>query len=223
MYNPTLIMKKLLITIGAITASFINAVHAGSGSVSLGYGTDAFNQGSILADESLSASVSYGTEVGGFGVEGSASTIDELSNGQSLYVFSGGVSKQLGELLDVYVGLQHEEIIDGASQLDAAIKVELDYHLSPYFLILRDTSDNNYVFEGGASHSFDLEFASLTLAGSLGNSDRYGIEDNDYYTLGASVSKNLSDSVEASVGYTRVDSDSIDSEDLLSAGLTFSF
>lgn len=216
-------MKKLLITIGAITASFINAVHAGSGSVSLGYGTDAFNQGSILADESLSASVSYGTEVGGFGVEGSASTIDELSNGQSLYVFSGGVSKQLGELLDVYVGLQHEEIIDGASQLDAAIKVELDYHLSPYFLILRDTSDNNYVFEGGASHSFDLEFASLTLAGSLGNSDRYGIEDNDYYTLGASVSKNLSDSVEASVGYTRVDSDSIDSEDLLSAGLTFSF
>lgn len=223
MYNPTLIMKKLLITIGAITASFINAVHAGSGSVSLGYGTDAFNQGSILADESLSASVSYDTEVGGFGVEGSASTIDELSNGQSLYVFSGGVSKQLGELLDVYVGLQHEEIIDGASQLDAAIKVELDYHLSPYFLILRDTSDNNYVFEGGASHSFDLEFASLTLAGSLGNSDRYGIEDNDYYTLGASVSKNLSDSVEASVGYTRVDSDSIDSEDLLSAGLTFSF
>lgn len=223
MYNPTLIMKKLLITIGAITASFINAVHAGSGSVSLGYGTDAFNQGSILADESLSASVSYGTEVGGFGVEGSASTIDELSNGQSLYVFSGGVSKQLGELLDVYVGLQHEEIIDGASQLDAAIKVELDYHLSPYFLILRDTSDNNYVFEGGASHSFDLEFASLTLAGSLGNSDRYGIEDNDYYTLGASVSKNLSDSVEASFGYTRVDSDSIDSEDLLSAGLTFSF
>ena len=216
-------MKKLLITIGAITASFINAVHAGSGSVSLGYGTDAFNQGSILADESLSASVSYGAEVGGFGVEGSASTIDELSNGQSLYVFSGGVSKQLGELLDVYVGLQHEEIIDGASQLDAAIKVELDYHLSPYFLILRDTSDNNYVFEGGASHSFDLEFASLTLAGSLGNSDRYGIEDNDYYTLGASVSKNLSDSVEASVGYTRVDSDSIDSEDLLSAGLTFSF
>lgn len=216
-------MKKLLITIGAITASFINAVHAGSGSVSLGYGTDAFNQGSILADESLSASVSYGTEVGGFGVEGSASTIDELSNGQSLYIFSGGVSKQLGELLDVYVGLQHEEIIDGASQLDAAIKVELDYHLSPYFLILRDTSDNNCVFEGGASHSFDLEFASLTLAGSLGNSDRYGIEDNDYYTLGASVSKNLSDSVEASVGYTRVDSDSIDSEDLLSAGLTFSF
>ena len=61
MYNPTLIMKKLLITIGAITASFINAVHAGSGSVSLGYGTEAFNQGSILADESLSASVSYGT------------------------------------------------------------------------------------------------------------------------------------------------------------------
>jgi len=216
-------MKKLLITIGAITASFINAIHAGSGSVSLGYGTEAFNQGSILADESLSASVSYGTEVGGFGVEGSASTIDELSNGQSLYVFSGGVSKQLGELLNVYVGLQHEEIIDGASQLDAAIKVGLDYHLSPYFLILRDTSDNNYVFEGGASHSFDLEFASLTLAGSLGNSDRYGIQDNDYYTLGASVSKNLSDSVEASAGYTHVDSDSIDSEDLLSAGLTFSF
>jgi hypothetical protein len=223
MYNPTLIMKKLLITISAITASFINAIHAGSGSVSLGYGTDAFNQGSILADESLSAAVSYSAEVGNFSAEGSVSTVDELSNGQSLYVFSGGVSKQLGELLDVYVGLQHEEIIDGASQLDAVIRVGLDYHLSPYFLILRDTSDNNYVFEGGASHSFNLNFASLTLAGSLGNSDRYGIEDNDYYTLETSVSKSLSDSVEASIGYAYVDSDSIDSEDLLSAGLTFSF
>jgi len=223
MYNPTLIMKKLLITISAITASLINAVHAGSGSVSLGYGTDTFNQGSILADESFSASVSYGTEVGGLDVEGSASTIDELSNGQSLYVFSGGVSKQLGELLDVYVGLQHEEIVDGASQLDAVIRVGMNYHFSPYFLILRDTSDDNYVFEGGLSYSFDLQFASLTLAGSLGNSDRYGIEDNDYHTFGASVSKSLSDSVEASVGYTHVDSDSIDSEDLLSAGLTFSF
>ena len=223
MYNPTLIMKKLLITIGAITASFINAVHAGSGSVSLGYGTDAFNQGSILADESLSASVSYGTEVGGFGVEGSASTIDELSNGQSLYVFSGGASKQLGELLDVYVGLRHEEIIDGASQLDAVVKVGLDYHLSPYLLITRDTSEDNYGFEIGGSQSIDVNFASLTLAGSVGNADRYGIEDNDYHALGASVSRKLSDSVEAEIGYSYVDSDSIGNEDLVSAGLTFSF
>jgi len=217
-------MKTKLLTVTALVAAlFINAVHAGSGAVSLGYGTDTFSKGSLLTEESISASVSYGAEIGGLNVEGSASSVDELSDGKSVYVFSGGVSSTIGELLNVYVGLEHEEIIDGGSQLDAALKLSIDYALSPYLLILRDTSDNNYVFEGGVSHAFDLNFADLTLGGSLGNSDRYGIEDNDYYSIGLSLSKSLSDSVEASAGYDRVDSDSIDGEDVLSASFTFSF
>jgi hypothetical protein len=217
-------MKTKLLTVTALVAAlFINAVHAGSGAVSLGYGTDTFSKGSLLTEESISASVSYGAEIGGLNVEGSASSVDELSDGQSVYTFSGGVSSAIGELLNVYVGLEHEEIIDEGSQLDAALKLSINYALSPYFLILRDTSDDNYVFEGGIAHTFDLDFADLTLAGSLGNADRYGIEDNDYHSLGASLSKNLSDSVGASAGYTRVNSDSIDGEDLLSASFTFSF
>jgi hypothetical protein len=217
-------MKTKLLTVTALVAAlFINAVHAGSGAVSLGYGTDTFSKGSLLTEESISASVSYGAEIGGLNVEGSASSVDELSDGQSVYTFSGGVSSAIGELLNVYVGLEHEEIIDGGSQLDAALKLSINYALSPYFLILRDTSDDNYVLEGGIAHTFDLDFADLTLAGSLGNADRYGIEDNDYHSLGASLSKNLSDSVGASAGYTRVNSDSIDGEDLLSASFTFSF
>jgi hypothetical protein len=217
-------MKTKLLTVTALVAAlFINAVHAGSGTVSLGYGTDTFSKGSLLTEESISASVSYGAQIGGLNVEGSASSVDELSDGQSVYTFSGGVSNAIGELLNVYIGIQHEEIIDGGSQLDAALSINLDYALSPYFLILRDTSDDNYVFEGGISHKFDLDFADLTLAGSLGNADRYGIEDNDYHSLGASLSKNLSESVGASIGYTRVNSDSIDGEDLLSAAFTLSF
>jgi hypothetical protein len=217
-------MKTKLITVTALVAAFfINAVHAGSGAVSLGYGTDTFSKGSLLTEESISASVSYGAEVESLNVEGSVSSFDELSDGKSVYIFSGGVSSAIGDLLNVYVGLEHEEIIDGGSQLDAALELSLNYTLSPYFLILRDTSDNNYVFEGGASHTFDLNFADLTLAGALGNSDRYGIEDNDYYSLGLSLSKTLTDSVQASAGYDRVDSDSIDGEDVLSASFTFSF
>lgn len=217
-------MKTKLLTVTALVAAlFINAVHAGSGAVSLGYGTDTFSKGSLLTEESISASVSYGAEIGGLNVEGSASSVDELSDGQSVYTFSGGVSSAIGELLNVYVGLEHEEIIDEGSQLDAALKLSINYVLSPYFLILRDTSDDNYVLEGGIAHTFDLDFADLTLAGSLGNADRYGIEDNDYHSLEVSLSKNLSDSVGASAGYTRVNSDSIDGEDLLSASFTFSF
>lgn len=216
-------MKKLLITLTAITALIINAAYAGSGSVSLGYGSDTFNKGSLLTEENLSASVEYSTELNGLGVQASASSADELSDGNSVYVFSGGVSNQIADLVNVYLGLEHEEMVSGGSQLDAVLKASVSSVLSPYFLIQRDTSDNNYVVEAGISHSFDLNFANLALAGSIGNADRYGIENNDYYTLGASLSKDLTDTVQASISYDRVDSESIDGEDLLSAGLSFSF
>lgn len=216
-------MKTLFITISAVTAFFINAASAGSGSVSLGYGTDTFNKGSLLTEESLSASVGYSQEIESLTFEGSAASFDELSDGQSVYVFSVGASSEFASLLKAYVGLEHEEIVNGQSQLDAVVRLSLNTALSPYVLIQRDTSDNNYVFEGGVSHGFDLQFAELTLGGSVGNSDRYGVKNNDYYQVGATLSKNLTDSIEASVGYARVDSESMNGEDLLSAGLSFSF
>lgn len=222
-YNPTLIMKTLFITISAVTAFFINAASAGSGSVSLGYGTDTFNKGSLLTEESLSASVGYSQEVESLTFEASASSFDELSDGQSVYVFSAGASSEFLDLLKAYVGLEHEEIVNGQSQLDVVAKLSLNTALSPYILIQRDTSDNNYVFEGGASHGFDLQFANLTIGGSVGSADRYGVENNDYYQVGATLSKNLTDSVEASLGYARVDSESMDGENLLSAAFSFSF
>lgn len=216
-------MKTLFITISAVTAFFINAASAGSGSVSLGYGTDTFNKGSLLTEESLSASVGYSQEIESLTLEGSAASFDELSDGQSVYVFSVGASSEFADLLKAYVGLEHEEIVNGQSQLDVVARLSLNTVLSPYVLIQRDTSDNNYVFEGGVSHGFDLQFANLTIGGSVGNADRYGVENNDYYQVGATLSKNLTDSIEASVGYARVDSESMDGEDLLSAAFNFSF
>ena len=216
-------MKKLLITLTAITALIINAAYAGSGSVSLGYGSDTFNKGSLLTKENLSASVGYSQEVESLTLEGSAASFDELSDGQSVYIFSVGASSEFTDLLKAYIGLEHEETVNGKSQLDAVVRLSLNTVLSPYVLIQRDTSDNNYVFEGGVSHGFDLQFANLTVGGSVGNADRYGLKNNDYYQVGATLSKDLTDSVEASVGYSRVDSESMDGEDLLSAGLSFSF
>lgn len=217
-----LIMKTKILTVTAIAAALlINAVHAGS--VSLGYGTDSFSKGSILADEHLSASVSYSQDVGALSVEGSASAVDELSDGQSIYTFSGGVSSSLGDLLNAYVGLEHEEIVSGASQLDAVLELSLNSILNPSFLVQRDTSEDNYVLELGVSHSFDLSFANLELSGAVGNADRYGIEDNDYHRIGVELSKSLSETVSGNLSYDRVDSDSIDSADVISAGLTFSF
>jgi len=216
-------MKKLLITLTAITALIINAAYAGSGSVSLEYGTDTFNKGSLLTEENLSASVGYSQEIESLTLEGSASSFDELSDGQSVYIFSVGASSKFTDLLKAYVGFEHEEAVNGKSQLDAVVRLSLNTALSPYVLIQRDTSDNNYVFEGGVSHGFNLQFANLTVGGSVGNADRYDLQNNDYYQVGAILSKDLTDSIEASVGYARVDSESMDGEDLLSAGLSFSF
>ena len=216
-------MKKLLITLTAITALIINAAYAGSGSESLGYGSDTFNKGSLLTEENLSASVGYSQEIESLTLQGSAASFDELSDGQSVYIFSVGASSEFADLLKAYLGLEHEETVNGKSQLDAVARLSLNTALSPYVLIQRDTSDNNYVFEGGVSHDFDLQFANLTVGGSVGNADRYGLKNNDYYQVGATLSKDLTDSIEASVGYSRVDSESMDGEDLLSAGLSFSF
>ena len=216
-------MKTLLITITAITAFFINAASAGSGSIELGYGSDLFRNGSLIAQENTSAAINYQSKLSGLDVSASAQGAFDNENGDNIYILSAGASKQLSDLFTVYAGLEHEEALLGVSQLDAVIKIDLESILNPSLRIQRNLDESDYVFEGSISQSFDVRLADLNVGASYGSADRYGVSDNEYWLLSADFSKEISESVSASVSCARVDSDISGGENVISAGISLSF
>ena len=161
---------------------FINAAPAGSNSVDVGYTSDYFRRGALTAEESVQAGASFGFKALGLDSSVSAFTNQAVaSGGTDLYLIDAGASKSFGELLSVYVGLQHAEFIAGASTLEVNANVGIDTVLNPKLSIYRNTDDALYTYEASVSHSFDLEVADLGLSALYGNSDVTSSTDVDYY------------------------------------------
>ena len=194
-----------------------------AGSASIGYTSDYFRRGALLSEEALQTSVSVEKEVAGFALSAGASTNQAVSVGEDSYIIEGGASAQLGELLGLYVGLQHFEQRSDDATLEVNVAVSLDTVLSPTLSVFRDTDDELYTYELGVSHSIDAKVAELELSALYGNTDLTESTDEDYYTLGAKASKSLSENTTLEVGYDYVDSDLINDESIVSASLVFSF
>ena len=120
---------------------------ATAGSVSVGYASDYFRRGAILSSEAVQSSLSLDADVSGFNASVGASTNQSTSSGSDAYVIEFGASKQLADLLDVYVGLEHFEEVAGDAYLDARLSVSFDTILSPSVTLYRNTSDDLYTFE----------------------------------------------------------------------------
>jgi len=194
-----------------------------AGSASIGYTSDYFRRGALLSEEAVQSSVSYSQNLLGLEFSLGASTNQPVSVGEDSYIIEGGASKQFGELLDLYVGLQHFEQRSSASSLEVQVGATFNTLLNPSASLFRDTDDELYTFELGLGHSFDLNFAELDLSASYGNTDVTESQNEDYYTLGAVASKSLSDNATAELGYEYVDSDLISAESIVSASVVFSF
>jgi opacity protein-like surface antigen len=194
-----------------------------AGSASIGYTSDYFRRGALLSEEAVQSSVSYSKDLLGLEFSVGASTNQPVSVGEDSYIIEGGASKQFGELLDLYVGLQHFEQRSSASSLEVQVGATFNTLLNPSASLFRDTDDELYTFELGLGHSFDLNFAELDLSASYGNTDVTESQNEDYYTLGAVASKSLSDNATAELGYEYVDSDLISAESIVSASVVFSF
>lgn len=194
---------------------------ATAGSVSVGYASDYFRRGAILSSEAVQSSVSLDTDVSGFSASVGASTNQSVAGGSDAYTIELGASKQLGELLNVYVGLEHFEEVAGDAMLDARVSVGFDTILSPSATLYRNTSDDLYTFELSAKHGFDVEFAKLCVHGLYGNTDASASINEDYYGIGAIASKSVSDNADLALSYDYFDSDLMaDGESVL--GLSFS-
>lgn len=212
---------KLGIT--AILCLFSNAATAGTGSVSAGYASDYFYRGALVAEESVQAGVNYGADLSGFKASLEASTNQSVEGGADAYIISTGVSKQLGELVDLYVGLQHFELVDGNSNLDVELGFGISTILNPSVSIFRDTDDDLYTFELGVNHQFDLDVAELCVHALYGNTDVTEATDADYWIAGAKASKSISENADLALSYDYVDSDLIDNESIFGVSLTVSF
>ncbi len=216
-------MKTKLSIITVLLGLSINVASGGNGSASVGYSSDYFREGALISEEAVQASASYGFKVGGLDSSLGVFTSQPIEGGTDTYIIDASFSKALNETFVVSLGLEHTEFVAGAATLDVVGVLSLNTVLNPSLSVARDTEDELYAIEVGVSHDIDVEIATLTLGGSYGNTDVTTTSNIDYYSVGASLSKSLSEnsSLTASVAY--VDSDSIDNKSIVGLGLSVKF
>jgi hypothetical protein len=215
---------KTKILMMAFSCLFINAASAGGNSINAGYASDHFRRGALTAEESVQAGASFGFKALGLDSSIGISTNQAVaSGGTDFYLVSAGASKSLGELLSVYVGLEHAEFVAGAATLEVNANLSLDTVLNPEVSIYRNTDDALYTYEAAVSHSFDLEVADLGLSASYGNTDVTSSSDVDYYSVGGSLTRSLSENASLTASLDYVDSDSIKNESIFGLGLSVKF
>jgi hypothetical protein len=216
-------MKNKLITIIALLGLTINVASAGNGSAGIGYASDYFREGSLVSAEALQASASYELKAGGLDAGLGVFTNQPTDGGVDTYIIDASISKALNDTFSASLGLEHTEFVAGVATLDVTASVSLNAILNPSLTVKRDTEDDLYVVEVSASHDLDFEVAKLRLGALYGNSDVSATSNVDYYSVGAQVSRSLSEnsSVEASLDY--VDSDLIENESIFGVGITVKF
>lgn len=216
-------MKTKLTILLTLLGLSINVASAGNGSAGLGYSSDYFREGSLVSAEALQASASYELKAGGLDAGLGIFTNQPTDGGVDTYIIDASISKALNDTFSASLGLEHTEFVAGVATLDVTASVSLNAILNPSLTVKRDTEDDLYVVEVAASHDLDFEIAQLRLGALYGNADVSATSNVDYYSVGAQLSRSLSEnsSVEASLDY--VDSDLIENESIFGVGLSIKF
>ena len=216
-------MKTKLSIITVLLGLSVNVASAG-GSAGVGYTSDYFRRGALLSEEAVQADASLGFTA--FGLESSVGIFTNqamTSGGVDTYIIDAGLAGKWGELVSLSAGLEHAELVGGDATLEVVVGASFDTVLTPSVSIYRDIDAALYTFEVGISHDLDLEIATLGLGASYGNTDVTSASNIDYYSLGASLSRSLSDNSTLAASVAYVDSDSIESESIIGLGLSVKF
>ena len=213
---------KTKISIITALLSLITNVALGSGAVSLGYSSDFLRRGAALSEESFQGAVSFSTETQGLNLSAEALTNKPTEAGADSYLLSVGGSKQLSELLNIYIGAEHFENVPGEATLDVVAKVGVDLALSPSLYVARNVDESLYTYEVEVSHKLDLGFNCLCLSATYGNTDT-ATGDLDYIIVGTSMAHSISDSAELAASVDYVDSDGFEDDVVLGLSLNVNF
>ena len=214
---------KLKITLLCALGLITNVAFAGN-SAKIGYASDFFYRGEQKALESVQSSVDVGTSLLGLDAALHACTNQSVDSGVDSYGFSALLGTSvIKDLLSVYGGFTHFE--DVAGEALSELKVEASFSLiaSPTISISRNVDEDWFTFEGSVSHSLNLDFATLGLKGSVGNTETSDTNDRTYYGVGASLSKSVGDNADLGFSLDLVDSDDIEREFVFGTALSFNF
>ena len=214
---------KIIITLFTLLGLSINVASAGKGSASLGYTSDYFFRGALVSEEAVQSSINYSAEVGGFNSSVSAFTNQSVSGGSDAYILGGQLSRNLCEFATLNLGLEHTEFVSGSAILDARLGVDFQTLLSPSLVVERNLDQSLYTFEASVGHQLDLKEAALNLSALYGNTDQGASANVDYYVLGASLERPISDNASAELGVDYVDSDTIEGESIFSLSVNVKF
>ncbi len=216
-------MKTKIASLLLAFGSFTNAALAAN-TAEIGYTSDYFYRGSQQSQEAVQAAIGFEQNVAGLNASLGLFTNQSVDSSADSYIVSAGVTESfLDGLLGAYVGLNHVEDVPGAAFSEVQVSVSIACLLSPTLSAYRDLDDSLYTFELSASHDVELGFADLGLGASIGNTDVSNSDSRTYYSVGADLTKGLSDSASASLSVDYVDADDIEREFVFATALTFQF
>lgn len=202
---------SLLLALGLTT----NAAFSGN-SAQVGYASDFFYRGAQKAEQSVQSSVKLGSALGGVDLSAHACTNQSVDAGVDSYNLGAGVGKSFSDgLLSVYAGVNHFEDRPGDALSEFQVGISSNVALNPSVAVYRDFDESLYTVELAVGHSFDLSVASLDLSASVGNTDLTNSTDRTYYTVGADISKSISENADLSVGVDYVDADDLNEREFV--------
>jgi hypothetical protein len=216
-------MKTKITILTAFLALISNVCLLGAGTVSLGYSSDYVRRGGLVSAEALQASAGYSASVSGLELSGSVFSNQPTGQEEDTYLIKGGAGVQLGELLNLYVGLEHFETVDGDADLDVAVEAGFSSALNPNLYIAKDTDDDLYTFEGSVSHDVTLQDLTVSLGALYGYTDLTETTDETYYVLSAGTSVSISESADIELTYDYVDSDLSAEDNVFGIALNVNF
>ena len=213
--------NKLIVL--ALFGFFINAAFANN-SARIGYVSDFFYRGEQKAEESIQTSLMLGRSVGSLDGSLHVCSNQAVDAGNDSYHMGAGLGTSFADgLLSAYAGINHFEDVAGSSLAEAEVRVSFDTALDPSVSLFRDLDESLFPAELSLCHTLETKIVDLVLCGSYGNTETSSSSDTEYYGLGVSVSKELSETASLGSSVKYVDADNIDDEFVFGVGLTFNF
>ncbi len=193
-------------------------------SARIGYASDYFYRGVQKAEESIQASLMLNQALGSLNGSLHVCSNQAVDTGNDSYHMGAGVGTSFADgLFSAYAGINHFEDVPGSSLIEAEISVSIDTLLSPSVTIFRDLDQSLYTYELGVSHVLETQVADLSVNASYGNTETSPSSDTEYYVLGVSASKSLSETASLGGSIDYVDADNTNDEFVFGVGLTFNF
>lgn len=218
---------KVKLAILTLLCSLINNVTIGAvnGNISTTYKSDYIFRGTTVSSETIQTQLDASVKLSeGVNVGLTGAMYSPLNNTGDTYELTGSVSSQFVDgLLQATGGYFHREQTSSASTGELFSSVVVNVFAAPTVSVYYDSDTELYTYELTGSHTFNTDLVDLTVSAGAGNTELTNTTDRDYYTVGASATREIAGDVIGSVGLEHVDAENIDAESIVSVGLSLSF